>query len=272
MILVRHYCAALFGAVLIHLAGLFLLSCSVPEGAVDRGEQGVDIDLGMLGELGSATETQHSSALTAPPIAAVTASQEEPSAAPIEQNIVQEIAPPAQLKQSAEIRVKQAPVKQIDRASDQPIAQKVAQMQKASLIQETIATAGQGSQEINPQARDAVSSLKMSSGTGNAVSSGGSQAYKQSYYALIAATLARYKRYPNYARDKGQEGTVLLSFIVLRSGLVKEVKIRKSSGYRQLDRAVKKMVKDASPLPPFSAQQSAQEITISIPIVFKLTQ
>ncbi|WP_413699594.1 hypothetical protein ACLKMH_19475 [Psychromonas sp. KJ10-10] len=61
MILIRHYYIAILGATLIHLAVLFLLSYSVEGGAKDKGEQGIEIDLGMLGDLGKATETQESS-------------------------------------------------------------------------------------------------------------------------------------------------------------------------------------------------------------------
>lgn len=301
MISVRHYCTAMLGAVLIHLAGFFLLSYSVSGGAVDKGEQGVEIDLGMLGDLGSAAETQQSSLIEAPPTEAKELNEEsitpqtiekkleEKAQQKVEQKIeekledevTEEITPPVELKQSAEITVKKDPVKKVEKIekakelpeSAPPVAVKETQTKKtAKVIEQTNAPAAKSAETTTPGAAEQASALKMSTGSADAQTSGGTPGYKRNYYALIAATLAKHKRYPKYARKKGQEGTVLLSFTVLSSGLVKDIKIKQSSGHRQLDRAVKKMLQQASPLPPFPAQQTARELNISIPIVFKLNQ
>jgi protein TonB len=302
MISVRHYCVAMLGAVLIHLAGLFLLSYSVSGGAVDKGEQGVEIDLGMLGDLRSATETQQSTAIEAPAIDPDELSKESITPQPSEQKVeekieqkvehevAQEVTPPVELKQSAEITVKKDPVKKdpikqvekIDSAkalpeSAQPIAVKETQIKKeAKVIEQTIeslqAPTAKSAEATNTGEINQTNARKKSTGSGDALTSGGTPSYKRNYYALIAATLAKYKRYPKYARKQGQEGTVLLSFTVLSSGLVKDIKIKKSSGHSLLDRSVKKMLQQASPLPAFPAQQTARELNISIPIVFKLNQ
>jgi len=310
MISVRHYCTAMLGAVLIHLAGLFLLSYSVSGGAVDKGEQGVEIDLGMLGDLGSATQTQKSSAIEAPPIEANELSKESITPQPVEKKLdekieqkveqkiekkveeeaTEEIAPPVELKQSAEITVKKDPVKadsvkkveKIDREKElpesaQPVAVKETQIKKAAKVIEQTnaplqAPVANSAEATSSGATNQASARKMSTGSADALTSGGTPGYKRNYYALIAATLAKHKRYPKYARKQGQEGTVLLSFTVLSSGLVKDIKIKQSSGHSLLDRSVKKMIQQASPLPPFPAQQTARELNISIPIVFKLNQ
>jgi len=297
MISVRHYCTAMLGAVLIHLAGFFLLSYSVSGGAVDKGEQGVEIDLGMLGDLGSATQTQQSSLIEAPPTEAKELGEESITPQTIEKKheekvekkieekvedeVTEEITPPVELKQSAEITVKKDPVEKVEKIekakelpeSAPPVAVKETQIKKAAkIIEQTNAPIVKSAETTNPRAANQASAQKMSTGSADALTSGGTPGYKRNYYALIAATLAKHKRYPKYARKKGQEGTVLLSFTVLSSGLVKDIKIKQSSGHSLLDRSVKKMLQQASPLPPFPAQQTARELNISIPIVFKLNQ
>ncbi|MGB5444079.1 MAG: energy transducer TonB [Psychromonas sp.] len=266
MISARHYSIALIGAVLIHLLGLLLISYSTHSGsATGKGDLGIEVDLGMLGDLGSATETRQNSATQLQEVEQVaeieqTETVEESVIEPVQEAIKrpmieQEIV----LKQEAEIVVKKVPAKQIDKVH--------VEKTPASFVT-TDAAAGDSS--ANPQAENSPAILKASTGSANALTSGGATGNKQTYYAVIAARLAKYKRYPIYSRKKGQEGTVLLSFTVLNSGLVKGISIKKSSGYSRLDRAVEKMLKEASPLPPFPEEQSLAEITITIPIVFKL--
>lgn len=295
MISARHYCTAILGAVLIHFAGLFLLGYSVTGGAMDKGEQGIEVDLGMLGDLGSAVDTQQSAAIETPPIDKLEKAEPAITALPIvqklEKKVTKEIAAPVELKQTADIFVKKDPVKKAPVKKD-PV-KKVEQIEKEvpesaepadikkspnNMVkkEETIkplqAPVSKSAEAIKTGEKNQDSALKMSTGSADALTSGGLKGYNKSYHALIAATLAKYKRYPNYARENAQEGTVLLSFTVLRSGLVKDINIKKSAGYRQLDRAVRKMLQQASPFPSFPAQHSGQEIIISIPIVFKLNQ
>lgn len=253
---------------------------------MDKGEQGIEVELGMLGDLGSVTDTRKSAAIEAQPIEASEISKEATTAQPILPESVQkpsqESEPPVELRQTAEIRVKKvdreiaAPVSadpvEIIETEIRKIPSQIVKTMTDQVIDPLQASLAKSAVATDPRTKNELSTLKMSTGSANALTSGGTPGYKRSYYALIAVTLAKHKRYPKYARTKGQEGTVLLSFTVLSSGLVKNIKIKQSSGYRQLDRAVKKMVKEASPLPPFPAQQSEQEIIITIPIVFKLNQ
>jgi protein TonB len=63
---------------------------------------------------------------------------------------------------------------------------------------------------------------------------------------------------------------VTLFFIVSREGKVLESYISESSGYKKLDDAVLRMLKQASPLPVFPEDMTQEQLSISIPIVFKL--
>jgi periplasmic protein TonB len=85
------------------------------------------------------------------------------------------------------------------------------------------------------------------------------------YAALVSAWLNNHKRYPETARQRGEEGRAVLRFGVDRSGRVVEYTIVKSSGYPDLDTAIDEMMRGAT-LPPFPASmtQTRQEFTVNI--------
>tara|TARA_R110001583_G_scaffold41314_2_gene131536 strand:- start:3697 stop:4572 length:876 start_codon:yes stop_codon:yes gene_type:complete len=288
MILRRHYIVAIAGATLVHLAGLFLLTYSLEGGAIDKGEQGIEIDLGMLGDLGSAAESIESAVVKVEiekmddiePIKPVEIVPQKLSEKIItEQLIIEEIESVVESKQIAVVKVKRHVVKKVEKIKD--IEKPKALTDTFEVVEKVIDTNIEQTVEViksQSVAKQAVektaethqaSHLKMTTGSANAMTSGGTTGDQLSYYSMIASLLAKHKTYPQYSRKKGQEGTVLLTFTVLSSGLVKDINIAKSSGYRALDRAVKKMLKEASPFP---RHQNTQEMKISIPIVFKLNQ
>ena len=84
------------------------------------------------------------------------------------------------------------------------------------------------------------------------------------------ARLAQNKRYPASARARGEQGVVMLSFTVDRSGHVVARSIAKSSGFTALDEEVLAMVKRAEPLPAFPPAMVQAEIHETVPIRFGL--
>lgn len=70
------------------------------------------------------------------------------------------------------------------------------------------------------------------------------------YRAQVQAHLARHKRYPESARDRGVEGRTTVSFTLARSGAVVAVSLARSSGSGELDAATLDAVRRASPFPP----------------------
>lgn len=76
--------------------------------------------------------------------------------------------------------------------------------------------------------------------------------------------------YPEKAREKGQEGTVLLLARVSEKGQLITVLIKKSSGFGRLDRAALKAVKTWK-FKPAIWQGHAVSGQVKIPIVFQLT-
>lgn len=81
----------------------------------------------------------------------------------------------------------------------------------------------------------------------------------------IYRRIQRAKVYPLQAQKNGWEGVVQVSFQLIESGRLKEVKIVKSSGYPVLDEAALKTLHRAQPFPFYSDE-------ISIPIRYQMTK
>jgi periplasmic protein TonB len=89
------------------------------------------------------------------------------------------------------------------------------------------------------------------------------------YRALLSAWLESHKRYPDAARQRGEEGRAVLRFSVDRSGRVLDYAVTSSSGYPDLDQSVEEMMRGAT-LPPFPAGMPQPEMQISVTIRFSL--
>ena len=89
------------------------------------------------------------------------------------------------------------------------------------------------------------------------------------YRALLSAWLESHKRYPDAARQRGEEGRAVLRFSVDRSGRVLDFAVTSSSGYPDLDQSVEEMMRSAT-LPPFPAGMPQREMQVSVTIRFSL--
>jgi protein TonB len=89
------------------------------------------------------------------------------------------------------------------------------------------------------------------------------------YRALLSAWLESHKRYPESARQRGEEGHAVLRFQVDRSGRVLDYAVVSSSGYPDLDQAVDEMMRGAT-LPPFPAGMPQSRMEVSVTIRFSL--
>ena len=86
----------------------------------------------------------------------------------------------------------------------------------------------------------------------------------------VVKHLQRYKRYPSEALSHSEEGIVLLSFSIDRSGHVLDRHIARSSGHPDLDEEVLDMIKRAEPLPAFPASMSQPQLDLTVPIRFSM--
>jgi len=88
------------------------------------------------------------------------------------------------------------------------------------------------------------------------------------YRAMISAWLEAHKYYPDSARQRGEEGSVGLSFRVDRFGRLLDYTLL-TTGYADLDAGIDQMMRGAQ-LPPFPAGMTASQIEISVKIRFSL--
>ena len=79
--------------------------------------------------------------------------------------------------------------------------------------------------------------------------SSGPTAAEVSWQSRLMGHLARYKRYPDDARRRNQEGRVTLRFSVDANGRVVTYTLVGRSGSPSLDRATQQMIRRAQPLP-----------------------
>jgi periplasmic protein TonB len=91
------------------------------------------------------------------------------------------------------------------------------------------------------------------------------------YRALLSAWLEGHKRYPDTARQRGEEGRAVLRFAIDRSGRVLSFAVAQSTGYSDLDASLEEMMRGAV-LPPFPAGMNQARIDVSVTIRFSLAR
>jgi periplasmic protein TonB len=89
------------------------------------------------------------------------------------------------------------------------------------------------------------------------------------YQALLRAWLEGHKRYPDAARERGEEGRAVLRFEVDRSGRVLDYAVTSSTGYSDLDQSIDEMMRGAD-LPPFPPGMPQPRMQVSVTIRFSL--
>jgi periplasmic protein TonB len=91
------------------------------------------------------------------------------------------------------------------------------------------------------------------------------------YRAMLSNWLESHKRYPDAARQRGEEGRAVLRFRVDRNGRVIDYAVVSSTGFADLDAAVESMMRGAT-LPPFPPSMTTPEIEVSVTIRFGLAR
>jgi len=93
---------------------------------------------------------------------------------------------------------------------------------------------------------------------------------RQHYLAALAAQINRRRYYPKIARRRGEQGRVVVSFVVSKYGELSDMKVVESSGIKRLDEAALKTLRRASPFKPIPTALDKERWSISVPIEFKL--
>ena len=87
--------------------------------------------------------------------------------------------------------------------------------------------------------------------------------------SALAAWLQAHKGYPEMARQKGDQGRVLVRFTVDRDGRVLNFALVQSSGSEILDGAAETLLRGAR-LPPFPPGMAQSRVSITLPIRYSL--
>lgn len=93
---------------------------------------------------------------------------------------------------------------------------------------------------------------------------------KQHYLAALAAKIHRRKYYPTGSRRRGEEGRVVVRFVILKNGVLTDLHIEETSGSRRLDAAALKTLRRVSPFRPIPDILDRDHWTITVPIAFSL--
>lgn len=94
-------------------------------------------------------------------------------------------------------------------------------------------------------------------------------AARASYIRGLSAAVAKQKRYPRLAQQRGWQGEVMLHVVVDASGRLLDVSVERSSGFEALDREALEMVRRAAPF-PFANGMKKEDVSMSLPVVFRL--
>jgi protein TonB len=91
-----------------------------------------------------------------------------------------------------------------------------------------------------------------------------------SWRSTLAARLQAAKRYPEQAREAGEQGVAVARFTMDRAGRVLSASLVRSSGHPALDAEAIALIRRAEPLPPPPADTGGATLTLTVPVSFAL--
>jgi protein TonB len=90
------------------------------------------------------------------------------------------------------------------------------------------------------------------------------------YRKSLHLHLKKHQRYPAEARERGQQGTVVVEFVIDRTGKMVERILKKSSGNPRLDEEALAAIERASPYPLPPDEEPGEALRYVMPIQFKI--
>ncbi len=90
------------------------------------------------------------------------------------------------------------------------------------------------------------------------------------YQDMVKQRIEEVKKYPEWAKEQGIEGTVYLRFVILSDGHCPEIRLLCSSGRKILDEEAIATIKRASPFPPLPKEINNPFIQMEVSLVFTL--
>lgn len=92
----------------------------------------------------------------------------------------------------------------------------------------------------------------------------------RAYGETLVRAFDKKKSYPRLARMRNWQGTTQLKLRIGSDGKLQDLSVARSSGFEVLDAAAVHMVQDSLPLPEPPELLRDRELTLTVPIVFKL--
>lgn len=113
------------------------------------------------------------------------------------------------------------------------------------------------------------------SGTGSGSGSGtgtgaGAGTALQGYLAKIRSLLEKNKIYPQQARSRNEQGTVVIRFTISADGGIAGISLTRSSGSSILDQAAQETVNKVGRFPPIPAEVQKNSLTVQVPLAYRL--
>lgn len=200
---------------------------------MDDGEQGVEVGLGLVGDLGEADQD----VAPTPAVSPLPLDQVEPAP--------EEAQPPPT-----------PPVA--------PASVATALLQRPAPPQAAASATALGRKTPSTPPRQ-----KRGTGRASVDTTGASPGAALSYAVRLAAHLNRHKRYPLTARRRREEGVVELQLLIHRDGTLLNGHVSRP-GSKALSEAALRMLEEAKPLPPFPDGMPQSRIDVVVPVSFKL--
>ncbi len=239
--------ACALASVTIHLAVLTLLTLSPRRPPATRS---VDVELPSAIEV--IVEPAHAITSTAPEVAGVRA--EAPTAP------ASRVKPRSPASHAA--RGEQPPTRLTDDPGDLP-PDSTSTEPPAAAPSATATTAAAGG--AAPSA-----SAKPGAQGGAELSDRAAQESNTRYFSSLRSAVEAHKEYPQTARRRGREGTVIVHLLIAPDGRLIEVGVARSSGERLLDDAAVHAARAAGAFPRAPPTLRADPISVEIPLVYRI--
>ncbi len=94
--------------------------------------------------------------------------------------------------------------------------------------------------------------------------------FKENYLSLLREHIDNNKKYPAVSKRLGEEGVVVLSFKILKSGVFENIRIVTSSGKKRLDKAALNVLRKTGHFKAFPKNIKKNFMNITVPIQYKL--
>jgi periplasmic protein TonB len=91
-----------------------------------------------------------------------------------------------------------------------------------------------------------------------------------SWQSLLIKHIQHFKRYPQTARERNEQGVVVLAVSLDRDGHVLSHRIISGSGFGDLDAEVLALIERAQPMPAFPPSMREAQLDLTLPIRFSL--